>query len=70
MMTDLAFQGLIHMIHPSSLGQRLKGRKRQALNLNVGFLGEVVLKCQVDLPCTHRPADHANLILTEARWFR
>ena len=62
MVTYLAFQRLIHMIHPSSFGQWFKGRKRETVNLGIGLLEEVVLQGNVHLPQAHRPADHANLI--------
>ena len=62
MVTYLAFQRLIHMIHPSSFGQWFKGRKRETVNLGVGSLEEVVLQADVHLLLANWPADHANLI--------
>ena len=62
MKTYLAFRGLIHMVHPSPLGQWFKGREREAFNFHVGFLEEMVLEDDVNFFAANRPADHANLI--------
>ena len=63
MVTYLAFQGLIHMVHSSPLGQWFRGRERETFNFHVGFLEEMVLEDDFNFFVANRPADHANLIL-------
>ena len=60
--TNLAIKRLVHMVHPSSLGEWLQGRKRQAFNLGVGHFEEVMLKCNINLLETFGPAIHADFI--------